>query len=116
MDLILLKAKIHTVKVTEAQVEYHGSITIDEDLMDAAGILEHEMVHVNNATRGSRIITYAIPGPRGTGVICLNGGAALHNQKGDTVHILAFANFPAKEAKKYHPTIIHTTGNNQIVK
>ena len=116
MQITLLKAKIHTVVVTEAQLEYQGSITIDEDLMDAAGIVEHELVHINNRSQGTRIITYAMPGPRGSGVICLNGAAALHNKKGDTVHILAFANFTPEEAKSFHPVVVQTTGNNQMVK
>ena len=114
MQITLLKAKIHTVIVTEAELEYHGSVTIDEDLMDAAGIVNHELVHINNRNSGSRIISYAIPGPRGSGVICMNGAAALHNRKGDVVHILVYANFTPREAKAFRPIVVHTKGNNEI--
>ena len=113
MELNVLKAKIHTVKVTEANVNYRGSITIDEDLMDKAGIKTWEVVHVNNANKGSRIITYAIPGERGSGAICMNGGAALHADEGDTVHILAFCNIPAEDIDTHQPIVIQTKGNNE---
>jgi aspartate 1-decarboxylase len=114
MELILLKAKIHTVKVTEANVTYNGSITIDADLLDAAGIKKYEQVYINNAISGSRIMTYVIPGKRGSGEVCMNGGAALHASVGDTVHILSFINMSPEEADTYQPTLVFTEGNNQV--
>ncbi len=114
MDLIVLKSKIHTVKVTEANINYKGSITIDEDLMDKANIRTWEQVHINNASKGTRIITYAIPGERGTGVIGMNGGAALHADEGDTIHILCFCQIPEKDMATHQPTIIQTKGNNEF--
>ncbi len=113
MDLILLKSKIHTVKVTQANINYKGSITIDEDLMDRANIKTWEQVHVNNASKSSRIITYAIPGERGSGIIGMNGGAALHADEGDTIHILSFCNVPEKDYDSHQPIIIQTKGNNE---
>ena len=114
MELKILKAKIHTVKVTEANVEYNGSITIDADLLDAAGIVKYEQVYINNAVSGSRIMTYVLPGERGSGEVCMNGGAALHAKVGDTVHILSFVNLTPEEAETYQPTLVFTEGNNQI--
>lgn len=114
MELKILKAKIHTVKVTEANVEYNGSITIDADLLDAAGIVKYEQVFINNAINGSRIMTYVLPGKRGSGEVCMNGGAALHAKVGDTVHILSFVNLTPEEAESYQPTLVFTEGNNQI--
>ena len=114
MELKILKAKIHTVKVTEANVSYNGSITIDADLLDAAGIVKYEQVYINNAINGSRIMTYVLPGKRGSGEVCMNGGAALHAKLGDTVHILSFINISPEEAENYQPTLVFTEGNNQI--
>ncbi|GGE35952.1 MULTISPECIES: aspartate 1-decarboxylase [Sphingobacterium] len=114
MELKILKAKIHTVKVTEANVSYNGSITIDADLLDAAGIVKYEQVYINNAVNGSRIMTYVLPGKRGSGEVCMNGGAALHAKVGDTVHILSFVNLSPEEAETYQPTLVFTEGNNQI--
>lgn len=114
MELTLLKAKIHTVKVTEANVAYNGSITIDIDLLEAAGIKKYEQVYINNAVSGSRIMTYVLPGKRGSGEVCMNGGAALHAQVGDLVHILSFVQLSPEEAETYEPTLVFTEGNNQI--
>ena len=114
MELKILKAKIHTVKVTEANVSYNGSITIDADLLDAAGIVKYEQVYINNAVNGSRIMTYVLPGKRGSGEVCMNGGAALHAKVGDTVHILSFVNISPEEAETYQPTLVFTEGNNEI--
>jgi len=114
MELKIVKAKIHTVKVTEANVSYNGSITIDADLLDAAGIVKYEQVYINNAVNGSRIMTYVLPGKRGLGEVCMNGGAALHAKVGDTVHILSFVNLSPEEAETYQPTLVFTEGNNQI--
>lgn len=114
MEVTLLKAKIHTVTVTEANVAYNGSITIDADLLDAAGIKKYEQVYINNAINGSRIMTYVLPGKRGSGEVCMNGGAALHATVGDTVHILSFVKMSAEEADHYQPVLVFTEGNNQI--
>lgn len=114
MELKILKAKIHTVKVTEANVKYNGSITIDADLLDAAGIVKYEQVYINNAVNGSRIMTYVLPGKRGSGEVCMNGGAALHTKVGDTVHILSFISLSPEEAEAYQPTLVFTEGNNEI--
>ncbi|MFD2599255.1 aspartate 1-decarboxylase [Sphingobacterium corticis] len=114
MEVTLLKSKIHTVKVTEANVAYNGSITIDADLLDAAGIKKYEQVYINNAVNGSRIMTYVLPGKRGSGEVCMNGGAALHAKVGDTVHILSFINLSPEEADIYQPTLVFTEGENQV--
>jgi len=110
----VLKSKIHTVKVTEANVEYRGSITIDEELMEAANIKKYEQVYINNATNGSRIMTYVIPGERGSGMVCMNGGAALHAKENDTVHILTFCLLSDKELETFVPIVVHTDSNNRI--
>ena len=114
MEVTLLKAKIHTVTVTEANVAYNGSITIDAELLEAAGIKKYEQVYINNAVNGSRIMTYVLPGTRGSGEVCMNGGAALHAQVGDTVHILSFVTMSPEEADQHQPTLVFTEGNNQI--
>lgn len=106
MQVTLFKSKIHGVKVTQAELDYIGSITIDEDLMDAANLMENEQVHVLNKRNGERLITYVIKGERGSGVICLNGPAALKVAVGDVVIIIAYANFDSKEAEKFVPTVI----------
>ncbi len=114
MILNILKSKIHRAVVTETSLDYVGSVTIDEDLMDAAGIFHYEMVHIWNITNGSRMVTYAIPGIRKSGVICLNGAAAHLHQIGDKVIIAAFANMDEKEAQVFSPKIIVTDENNKI--
>lgn len=116
MVLDLLKAKIHCATVTEANLHYMGSITIDEDLMDAAGILPNEHVHVVNNNNGERIETYVIPGPRKSGCICLNGAAARKFQVGDIVIIMCYAGFTPEEAKAHKPSVIFPDENNQLLK
>lgn len=106
MQMTLFKSKIHGVRVTQAELDYIGSITIDENLMDAANLIENEQVHVLNKRNGERLITYVIKGERGSGVICLNGPAALKVAVGDVVIIIAYANFEVEEAKKFVPTVI----------
>lgn len=110
----ILKSKIHTVKVTEANVAYNGSITIDEDLLDAARIKKYEQVYINNATTGSRIMTYVLPGKRGSGEVCMNGGAALHAKVGDTVHILTFCSVAGNELEAFVPLVIFTDEHNRL--
>ena len=114
MFLHLLKSKIHCATVTEADLRYMGSITIDEVLMDAAGILPHERVQVVDNNNGARLETYVIPGPRGSGVICLNGAAARCVQPGDVVIIMAYAVFTQEEARDYEPVVVMVDEKNAI--
>lgn len=115
MFLSILKSKIHCAVVTEANLHYMGSITIDENLMDAAHLLAGEHVHVVNNNNGERIETYVIPGPRGTGCICLNGAAARKFQVGDEVIIMAYAQMTEEEAKAYKARVIFPMGDkNQL--
>ena len=114
MILNLLKAKIHCATVTEANLHYMGSITIDEALMEQAGILPNERVQVVNNNNGERLEAYTIPGPRGSGVICLNGAAARLAQPGDIVIIMAYAFFQEDEAKTYKPTVVMVDENNHV--
>ena len=106
MMLNLLKAKIHCATVTEANLQYMGSITIDEVLMEAAGILPNERVQITDNNNGERLETYVIPGPRGSGVICLNGAAARCVQPGDIVIIMAYALYSEEEAAAHHPKVV----------
>jgi len=102
----MMKSKIHRATVTEANLNYVGSITIDEDLMEAADLWENEKVQVVNINNGARLETYVIPGPRGSGVICLNGAAARHAQLGDKVIIISYALMTEEEAREYRPRIV----------
>ncbi len=106
MQIEVLKSKIHRVKVTDANLDYIGSITIDEDLMDAANIIVHEKVAIVNNNNGERFETYVIKGERGSGTICLNGAAARKVQKGDVVIIMAYAIMDFEEAKTFEASII----------
>lgn len=106
MNVEVLKSKIHRVTVTEARLDYIGSITIDQDLMDAANILPGERVYIVNNNNGERLDTYTIPGERGSGVICLNGAAARLVQPGDIVIIMAYASMSYEEAKTFKPSVI----------
>ena len=112
----MMHGKIHRVTVTEACIDYPGSITIDMLLMKKADILPHEKVLIANLTNGSRIESYAIPGPAGSGVICLNGGAAKHGKAGDMIIILAFAVMSDKEARAHKPKVVYVDAKNRIVK
>ena len=116
MQKQLLSGKIHRVTVTEACIDYEGSITIDSDLLKGAGILPYEKVLIANLTNGSRIESYAISGPAGSGVICLNGGAAKHGKAGDIVIILTFALMSEKEARKHKPKVVYVDSKNRILK
>lgn len=110
----MMKAKIHRATVTEANLNYIGSITIDEDLIDLVGMLPNEKVQIVNNNNGARLETYIIPGPRGTGVICLNGAAARLVQTGDTVIIISYAMMTDEEARKHQPTIAIMGDNNKV--
>ena len=114
MFIKVLKSKIHRAVVTQADLHYIGSITIDEDLMEAVGIIENEKVHVVNINNGERLETYVIKGPRGSGVICLNGPAARKAQKGDVVIIISYAIMDFEEAKVFEPKIVFPDDNNNI--
>ena len=114
MMLQMLKAKIHCATVTEANLNYMGSITIDEDLMDAAGMLEGEQVHIVNNNNGERFITYIIKGERGSGCICLNGAAARLVQPDDVIIIMAYAQMTTEEARDFRPTVIFPKVGNRL--
>lgn len=115
MQLELLKSKIHRATVTDANLNYQGSITIARDLMDAANILPYEKVGVLDVNNGSRLETYVIEGPAKSGMICLNGAAARLVQPGDLVIIVAYASMTPEEAKKWQPTVVHVNEKNEIV-
>ncbi len=115
MRRTFFKSKIHRATVTHADLDYEGSVSIDEDLLDAAGIWEYEAVHIWNITRGTRLQTYAIKGPRGSGVICINGAAAHLNRPGDLVILATFAELEESEARAFHPTVVLVDRQNKIV-
>jgi aspartate 1-decarboxylase len=115
MQIQVLKSKIHRVTVTQADLNYIGSITIDEDLMDAANMIEHEKVQVLNINNGERIETYIIKGERGLGIITLNGAAARRFAIGDLVIIASYAILDFEEAKHFVPSIVFPDSNNKLV-
>lgn len=115
MFIEVLKSKIHNVRVTQAELNYVGSITIDEDLMDAANLIENEKVQVLNRNNGERFETYVITGERGSGTICLNGPAARKVQLGDTVIVISYASMEFEEAKKWKPTLLFPDQDNKLV-
>jgi len=115
MLISLCKCKIHRATITEANLEYEGSLTVDRDLMDAAGLNTFEKVHVVNINNGSRLETYVIEGGRGSGVICLNGAAARLGAKGDRVIIIAYAQMTSEEAKGFQPTMVYVDEANRMV-
>ncbi|WP_448519732.1 aspartate 1-decarboxylase [Rhodoflexus sp.] len=115
MFIHVLKSKIHRVKVTQAELNYVGSITIDRDLMDAANLIPGEKVQVVNNNNGERFETYTIPGERGSGVICLNGAAARRVQVGDIIIIIAYAMMDAKEAAAFQPSLVFPDENNRLL-
>ncbi|MEY3195086.1 MAG: hypothetical protein RIQ78_1183 [Bacteroidota bacterium] len=116
MFIEVFKSKIHRVKVTQADLNYIGSITIDEDLLEAANILEGEKVQIVNNNNGERFETYTIRGERGSGVICLNGAAARRVQVGDIVIIISYAYLTPEEAKTFQPIAVFPDDNNRLVK
>ena len=115
MTVEILKSKIHCATVTEANLHYMGSITIDEDLMDAAGLLAGERVHIVNNNNGERFDTYVITGPRASGCICLNGAAARKVQVGDIVIIMAYAQMTPDEARGFKPSVVFPDEHNRLV-
>ena len=112
MNIEVLKSKIHRVTVTEADLDYIGSMTIDEALMEAANIIENERVDIYNITNGERLSTYAIRGERGSGVIGINGAAAHRARVGDLLIIASYASMDFEEAKTFHPTVIFPKDNH----
>lgn len=116
MTYTMMHGKIHRATVTEANLEYMGSITIDQDLMDAAGILPGERVQICNNNNGARLETYTIPGKRGSGVICLNGAAAQCTAIGDIVIIIAYAQMDEKEARSFVPKVVMVDEHNRPLK
>lgn len=116
MIIEVIKSKLHRATVTEANLNYIGSITIDEDLMDAVNLIEGEKVQIVNNNNGARIETYVIKGVRGSGNICLNGAAARLFQVGDVVIIMSYAQMEFEEAKKFSPWVAFPDSNNKLVK
>ena len=116
MELTLLKAKIHRATVTQADLDYVGSITIDSDLLAESGIMEYEMVAIADIDNGSRFETYAIAGEAGSGIICLNGAAAKCVNVGDKVIIMAYARMTPEEANIHKPTVLFVDDENKIVR
>lgn len=114
MQLNMLKAKIHRATVVEAELNYVGSITIDKELMDAAGILEYEKVEIADIDNGNRFETYVIQGEPGSGMICLNGAAARCVQKGDRIIIMCYCSVTPEEAKELRPTVVFVNDDNSI--
>jgi aspartate 1-decarboxylase len=112
MRLNVFKSKIHRATVTHADLEYEGSVTIDVDLLEAANILPHEAVHIWNVTRGTRLVTYALEGPRGSRAIAVNGAAAHLNKPGDLVILATFADMSPEEARDYRPTVVRVDARN----
>ena len=114
MEVTMLKGKIHRVTVKQAALDYVGSITIDEDLMDAAGILEYEKVQIVDIDNGNRFETYTIAGERGSGMICLNGAAARCVSTGDKIIIMAYAGYEPEEARTHKPAVVFVDEENKI--
>ena len=114
MRRTLFKSKIHRATVTHADLEYEGSITLDADLLRAADILPYEKVAIWNVTRGSRLETYALEGPAGSGVVCVNGAAAHHNRPGDRIIVATFAEMDEAEARVHQPRVVLVDEQNRI--
>lgn len=115
MHIEVLKSKLHRVKVTQAELNYVGSVTIDEDLMEAADLIEGEKVQIVNNNNGERLETYVITGKRGTGTICLNGAAARKVQVGDILIIISYCLLEKEEAKSYQPRLVFPDENNLLI-
>ncbi len=114
MQIQILKSKVHRAVITEANLNYVGSLTLDEDLMDAANMVEHEKIQVVNVNNGERIETYLIKGGRGTGVVCLNGPAARKGVQGDVVIIISYALIDFEEAKQFKPVVVFPKEGNKL--
>jgi len=114
MNIDMLKAKIHRATVTQAELDYVGSITVDRELLEKSGILEYEKVQVVDVNNGSRLETYAIAGAPGSGIICLNGAAARYVSAGDKVIIMAYASMTPQEAEEFKPTVVFVDDENKV--
>lgn len=114
MTITMLKAKIHRATVTQAELNYVGSITVDMDLLEQSGILEYEKVHIVDINNGARFETYTIAGERGSGVMCLNGAAARMVQTGDKIILMAYADVTPEEAKEMRPTVVFVDDENKV--
>ncbi len=114
MQIEILKSKVHRVVITEANLNYVGSLTLDENLMDAANMIEYEKIQVVNVNNGSRIETYLIKGERGSGICCLNGPAARQGAVGDVVIVISYASMEFEAAKKFSPTVIFPKEGNRL--
>lgn len=114
MEIEVLKSKIHRLAITEANLHYVGSLTLDEDLMDAANMIEYEKIQVVNVNNGNRLETYLIKGKRGSGVCCLNGPAARQGAVGDVVIILSYATMKFEEAKLFKPWVVFPKESNKL--
>lgn len=114
MEITMLKGKIHRATVMQAELNYVGSITVDEDLLEAAGILEYEMVQIVDIDNGMRFETYTIAGERGSGMICLNGAAARCVMTGDKIIIMAYASMTLEEAKEHKPSVVFVDEHNKV--
>lgn len=114
MTISMLKAKIHRAIVTQAELNYVGSITVDVELLEQSGIMEYERVHIVDINNGSRFETYTIAGERGSGVMCLNGAAARMVQTGDKIILMAYADVTPEEAKEMKPTVVFVDDKNQV--
>lgn len=115
MTISMFKAKLHRLRVTQADLYYEGSITIDEDLLDTAGIFPYEKVQVVNVNNGSRLETYTIPGEPGEGTVCLNGPAARLAAPGDEVIVIAYTDLTPNEAQQHHPRVVRVDNENDVV-
>jgi aspartate 1-decarboxylase len=115
MQRTMMKSKIHRARVTDANLEYEGSLTIDENLMEAADILEYEQIKVYNVSNGARFDTYAISGPRGSGSMCLNGAAARLGARGDVIIIVTYGSYEAAEIGRHQPKIVLVNAHNQAI-
>ena len=113
MRRVMMKSKIHRATVTDANLDYEGSLTIDADLLDAADILPNEQIHVWDVTNGTRLVTYALPGDRGRGQVCVNGAGAHLIKPGDLIIIATYAQMREREARKYEPTVILVDAKNR---
>src|SRR3982751_1053877 len=116
MIIEVLKSKLHRARVTQAELNYVGSITIDEDLMDAANIIANEKVQIVNNNNGERFETYVIKGERGTGTVCLNGAAARLVQVGDIIIVMSYAHMEMDEARNYEPILVFPDTDNKLLK
>jgi aspartate 1-decarboxylase len=114
MQIQILKSKVHRALITEANLNYIGSLTLDEDLMDAANMIEHEKIQIVNVNNGERIETYLIKGKRGSGVACLNGPAARKGAEGDVIIIISYALMDFEEAKVHKPVVIFPKAGNKL--